>query len=251
MLYQSDFIFKEADLTSLFSDLAVKIHGWLMTRIDPELADSFHNGKLQPFSIFAVGNGEGVTVRVSALTDDASVVIETLDADNHIGVIGVRGGMNIDEVFRYPESTLRDVLKSFSYNSVRLSFVTPAMFRSGGVIRHYPDLPSFFESVIQKLSAFEGIDISRAELDSAFRELKIKDFNLYSSPYMTGSRVSRGMMGIVEAILPPAGDASELLRTVFAYATYSGVGGQTTQGMGGFVVERCQKQKVPAQERDV
>lgn len=241
MLYQRDLLTGPVDLSGLYSDPAVKVHGYVMSKIPPELADKFHDGGLQPFSIFTVPAGEGMAVRLSALNEDALPVLDAASAASRIEIYGMPGGLAINSVIPYSEADLNDIVATFRYNHIKMSFVTPATYKSGGALRHSPELASYFESVLLKLSKFEGIQIAKEDFREAFREVRICDYSLFSEGFLTGSRVQRGMKGFAEAVIPSSGYASEIIRTALAYATYSGVGGQTTQGMGGFVLERARK----------
>lgn len=238
MLHQTDIIARDVDLTNLYSDLSVKIHGYIMSVINSELAKKCHNGQLQPFSIYSIKTAGNIIIRISALTDEAEPIIDVVARSSSIDIVGIQGGLIIERVVRYPDADLSSLVDSFKYNSIRLHFATPAMFRSAGFQRHIPDIPTYFESVIQKLKLFEDICISKDDIKNAINDVKFRDYSLYSDRFLTGSRYIYGMKGKIDAILPSSGCSSDILRTVISYATYSGVGGQTTQGMGGFFIER-------------
>ena len=66
-----------------------------------------------------------------------------------------------------------------------------------------------------------------AEAD--FADNLVEDYNI-------SGNIFHGMTGYVDYRFPKDPEQSRLLKTVFAYATYCGVGGKTGMGMGGFVL---------------
>lgn len=240
MLTQLDLYFRRTNLSGLYSDLGVKIHGFLMSRIPTELAEEFHNGALQPFSLYCVYGEDYGILRVSALTERAIPLLEELERCRYIPLMRDDRPVRL-ELFRKeptPLVTLAD-LSAILADKKRISvrFMTPAMYRSAGVLRHDPNLPAYFESVIQKLAQFEGLYYTRDAVDEAFRAAMFGRYSLSSEPFISGKKRFTGMAGNVDLTLPEGPAQQSMLRTLLAYATYAGVGGMTTQGMGGVVIE--------------
>ena len=117
-----------------------------------------------------------------------------------------------------------------------MAFVTPAMFKSQGRVCCFPEIERYFYSVICKFSKFEGTELSYDEFCEAFAAGETGDFQLRREDYNVSGNIFHGMTGYVDYRFPKDPEQSRLLKTVFAYATYCGVGGKTGMGMGGFVL---------------
>lgn len=117
-----------------------------------------------------------------------------------------------------------------------MAFVTPAMFKSQGRVCCFPEIERYFYSVICKFSKFEGAELSYDEFCEAFAAGETGDFQLRREDYNVSGNIFHGMTGYVDYCFPKDPEQSRLLKTVFAYATYCGVGGKTGMGMGGFVL---------------
>ncbi len=238
MLQQIDIYTKATDISGLYSDLSVKIHGYIMSRISNDYAAELHGGTVNPFSIYTVDAGEYYITRVSALNEHAQQILNVFEDCRKIRIFGTDSNLELLDVRKSPCVELPQLVLLMNKFRYRISIVTPAMFRQGGVLKCVPELPAYFNSVCQKLEKFENISFTRDELYSAFSLLKVENYSLQSESFISGSRKQNGMTGFFDIKLPDSKPESDLLKTVLSYATYSGIGGQTTQGMGGFIVER-------------
>lgn len=95
MLYQTDIYTSAADISDVKSDISVKIHGSAMNAIPKEYAAEMHKKGYHPFSVFTVDTGSGLLIRVSALTDEARVIPETLSSLKSIRVYGAKEPIRI------------------------------------------------------------------------------------------------------------------------------------------------------------
>lgn len=238
MIQQIDIYTKAIDTSRLYSDLSVKIHGYIMSKISSDYAAELHDGTVNPFSIYTVDAGDCYITRISVLNRQAQEIIDVFEGGGKIRVFGTDSNLELLGIKRNSSMEFSNLVSNLNKNKYRLSFVTPAMFRQNGVLKCTPDLSVYFNSVVQKLSKFEKIEIAMENVRQAFDELKIEEYSLQTQKHKSGSRYINGMTGYIDVVLPQEKEAAKLLKTILAYATFSGVGGQTTQGMGGFILER-------------
>ena len=237
MLYQTDLYIRKTDLSGLYSDLAVKVHGYLMSRLPQDYAAELHEAGEHPFSLFCCYGEEYGIIRVSALDDRAAVIVQLLAETKIIRVFGTDRNISVfhaSDISRVSCETLR---MPPQYRRCRLEFRSPAMYRSGGVMRHEPSLPVYFTSVRKKLEAFEGVALSAEQTENAFRGVQYGEYRLEASQFLYGGRKMYGMTGSVELTLPREPEDAALLHLLFSYAAFSGVGAKTAQGCGGLTVQ--------------
>lgn len=243
MVYQQALYLKKTDMSGCWSELCVKLHGYLMSIVPRSAAAEFHNGGLQPFSLWCGKEKEYDIVILSGLSEQAETLFGAMEDVTEVNVIGAE---KIPVIGRSGvlKTDFRAAAQRLSFDRCRLRVMTPALYKSKGVLRFDPVLPPYFDSVIQKLALFEDIRYTREELDEAFERVIWNAYEFKSAVFTTGNRKLRGMTGRAELTLPSEGAASALLRNVLTYATFSGIGGQTTQGMGGFSVKEAVKKDI-------
>lgn len=237
MLYQTDIYTTSADSSELYSDLSVKIHGAAMKAIPTEYAGKMHSMSYHPFSIFSIRHENGFIIRVSALTDEASVIPDTLARLDELKIYGLKQPLKIVDVNRAEPIHAEHAGNYISENGCKLTFVTPAMIKTGGIPSAKPDICSYFYSVILKLNEYEAQELSYEDFQAAINAAQFGNYQLSSSSFNAGGHRFPGMTGYCELIFPGDKKKNQLLRKVIAYSTYSGIGGKTGQGMGGVTVE--------------
>ncbi len=237
MLRQIDIYTKADGDNALFSDLSVKIHGYMMSRIGKEKAEEYHKKSLRPFSLYTVDAGEFFITRVATLQDEAAELISLFESTEKIRIFGLADNLRIIRLDRAPDADVATLAAALSGEKYRLDVLTPAQYRSGGVLCHNPELPKYFQSVAAKLSLYEGVFFSKEQIEAAFQSIKINSYSLKSASFKTGGHGVKGMIGYVDIDFTNADDSA---KTLLAYATYSGIGGGTAQGMGGIILTPLQ-----------
>ncbi len=236
MLYQTDIYTAPADISDVMSDISVKIHGAAMNAIPKDYAVKMHEKGYHPFSVFTVDSGSGLLIRVSALCDEAKVISDALCSLSSIKVFGVSEPIKITSCENADPINAADAEKYISERSCTLEFVTPAMIKTKGRPSAAPDICGYFRSVINKYNTFENDAISFNEFKEAFGSADFDSYHLESTKYNVSGNIFPGMIGSCKLYFPKDKQQNTLLRRMIAYATYSGVGGKTGQGMGGLVV---------------
>lgn len=235
MIYQTDFITDSVDTSKLYSDIGVKIHGAAMGLVKRSYADLLHSKDYHPFSIFTVSADGRIIIRVSALNDEAHCIIEGFRKAEVLRIYGA-GEFRFKEHSEAPPIDAAKAGELIVGDRCRMAFVSPAMFKSDGKIRCFPETEKFFYSVIRKYNKFENAALSYDEFCAAFAEGETGDYQLGRTGYNVSGNILFGMTGYIDYRFPKDVRCRALLKRVFAYATYCGVGGKTGMGMGGFVI---------------
>lgn len=238
MIKQLHFSIQGQPECRLDSELSVKLHGYLMNRIPQELAAAYHSNALRPYALYlcpAASDGTQIGL-LSILREDAAVIAEELTAAKHIPIGGMKTPLRctVQESEQY---YLRDVVQVLTGNRLRLRFLSPAVYKLNSQPCCFPDLPRLFHSVLEKMALFEGVVVSEEAFRQALAALRITDWQLSHSPFLITGRSQQGMHGMIECILPQDEALSRLIKTVFVYAQFCGVGARTAMGMGGVQIE--------------
>ena len=237
MLYRADILYKYCELHALQSDPAVKIHGALMNNISSELSEYLHKPDYHPFSIYCVPtDNDEFFLRISALTDQTSEIIDALCNMKRITLFGSFSPIFQENIQLYKPVHYTDISNALSSDTLTLSFLTPAVYRSKGRFRNPPAPEKYFYSVICKLNAFENLDIDYNAFLEAWEKCEILDFMLESGSHAITGKSITGMLGRMTISIPKNHPDPALIKTILSYAAYSGLGAKTALGMGGFTV---------------
>lgn len=220
----------------LLSEPAVKIHGAMMNTISFDYASKLHISEYHPYSVYVTPYGGGYIIRVSALNEEASEIISAMGGLSEIKLYGAAEPMLITDKKPYDAVSADEAGKLLTGKGCRITFVTPAMIKTGGKPTAKPDIPAYFQSVIKKYNAFENADVSYNDFLEAFGNSVMDSYELRSEKYNVSGHIFPGMTGYCDIIFPKDKKRAALLKQVIAYGTYSGVGGKTGMGMGGITV---------------
>ena len=150
MLYQTDLCFAPCSIQDMQSDLAVKIHGAAMKAISSEYAAKMHTNEYHPFSIFTIETDDGLAVRISALSDEASTIPEVLSQQPSIRVYTQQGVCDMPILMQNTSAplTTEKLALQIPENGCRLVFASPAMIRIQSQPTARPDICAYFYSVV-------------------------------------------------------------------------------------------------------
>ena len=235
MLNQLDIYLKNSDISELYSDLGVKLHGFIMSVIDIKYAELLHRQEPRPFSLFVYDSGSGFICRVSTLNDEASQILGVLEAQDKITVYAGKKPilLEVENMARPAPVNAAEIPGILTGDSYTLDIVTPATRKTSGKYTNPPDLSKYFTSVANKLKAYENIEMECGELNTLFAGIKILRYNYESCDFWLSSQKIPAMKGSLDVSLRRG---SEMIKLLLGYATYSGIGAKTTLGMGGFLV---------------
>lgn len=238
MLKQYDFTFSANGAEKIYSEMAVKIHGALMYIIPDANSKKMHENKYHPFSIFCIPseNNRKIITRISSLNENGSIFVDTASKLDSILIkgMGTVKLMKNEEIFKGELSELVDNVKGRNF---RIMFLTPSVFKAAGKETSFPDVTMHFLSVIRKMNEFENESIDFDDFRKAFYKCRIGDWQFSSHKYNVSGIHIPGMTGYTDIQLPDS-DEQILLKKVFIYASFSGTGGRTGMGMGGFFFQK-------------
>lgn len=221
----------------LKSEPAVKIQGAMMKSIPSEYAEKLHISGYHPYSVYVIPYGSGYIIRVSVMNEDAMEIIRGMSSLNEIKLYGTGEAILITDRKPYEPLPAEKLGSELTGRGCRIEFLTPAMIKTGGRPCAKPDVPAYFYSVIQKYNAFENAAVSYEAFLEAFSASVMEDYELKSAKYNVSGHIFPGMVGYCDIIFPRDSEQSSLLKRIFSYAEYSGVGGKTGMGMGAFGVQ--------------
>jgi hypothetical protein len=239
MLKQYDFAFSSHGAEKIYSDMAVKIHGVLMHSIPNESAEKMHEKKYHPFSIFCIPSEDNnnIITRVSSLDRSGDIIVETAAKLDSMIIKGM-GEVRLIRNNEISGGDLSGLVEEIKGRKFRLIFLTPSVFKTAGKETSFPDVTMHFLSVIRRMNEFEENEcIDFDEFRKAFYKCRIGEWQFNSHVYNVSGIHIPGMTGYVDIELPD-GAEQILLKKVFTYASFSGTGGRTGMGMGGFFFRR-------------
>ena len=236
MLNQLDIYLSNSDISSLYSDLGIKLHGFIMSIIDTHYAELLHKQEPRPFSLFVYNSGNGFVCRVSTLNDEAVHILDVLYKQEKIVVYTDKKPilLNVEKISRSNPINAIDIPEILSKNKYTLEIVTPATRKTSGEYTNPPDLCKYFASVVNKLQTYENISFERDEVSELFAGIKLNRYIYESKNFLLSGRSIPAMTGSFDISIKSG--QSEKLKLLIGYATYSGIGAKTSLGMGGFLV---------------
>ena len=236
MLNQLDIYLRNSDISTLYSDLGIKLHGFIMSKIDTDYAELLHTQEPRPFSLFVYDSGNGFACRVSTLNDEAVQIIDAIANTEKIKVYGIDKPLTVEKISRANPLNAADIPGILSKNKYTADIVTPATRKTSGEYTNPPDLCKYFGSVANKLKVYENISIENSELETLFANIKMSRYIFESKHYMLGGKHIASMTGSFDITINADREQTNKIKLILGYATYCGVGAKTSLGMGGFLV---------------
>ncbi|MDO5559521.1 MAG: CRISPR system precrRNA processing endoribonuclease RAMP protein Cas6 [Oscillospiraceae bacterium] len=241
MLNQTDFYISCDKLSDVSADISPKLTRYLMRNILPQYAKELRKLPLRPFSAYSMHAESGILFRLSTLNDQAIHLTDVLARKNTIELGETCTAYNIQQVSKKNEMHETELFSSLAGKNFNLNIITPAMYRASGIISNAPVIQSYFYSVICRINMFSGIKIDFREFLSAYKSLIINSYSLSSTTYSLCQSCVPAVTGEMNITFSNDNIRSEkIVKTVLAYAIYSGIGSDTSLGMGGFSAEPVQ-----------
>lgn len=239
MLKQYDFTMKIPKIEKVYSEIAVKVHGAFMYLIPEQDSQKLHEQKYHAFSIYCVPGEEKGTVltRVSSLHENCEVLVNTASNLNFLIIKGA-GKAEIIEKGELFSTSLKELLAQTSGRRYRLLFLTPSVFKTAGKETGFPDVTMHFLSVIRRMNEFEGEQLDFDVFRRAFYRCQFGEWQFRQYDYNVSGIHLPGMTGYADIVLPSDSAEQEMLKKIFLYASFSGTGGRTGMGMGGFFFQK-------------
>lgn len=239
MLKQYDFTMKIPKIEKVYSEIAVKVHGALMYCIPQQDAERLHEQKYHAFSIYCIpaDNYNTVQTRISSLHESCDVMPEMASKLNFLIIKGA-GKAEIIQKSELFSTSLDELVQRTKGRRYRLLFLTPSVFKTAGKETGFPDVTMHFLSVIRRMNEFEGEQLDFDVFRRAFYRCQFGEWQFRQYDYNVSGIHLPGLTGHADIVLPSDAGEQEMLKKIFLYASFSGTGGRTGMGMGGFFFQK-------------
>lgn len=236
MIYKTEITYSGAERKAALSDIAVKIHGAVMGLIPTEYAGELHRNSLQPFSLCCTSEegSNNIILRISALNSEARVINSALTGCDEIKIYGINEPI---KRLSYTSSEIDiGAQAAKTGDKVRLSILTPAIYRSGGRSFCTPELTRFFRSTAERYVRFTG-EGDADYLCGLISKIHLTNYSLSGKSYNISGNIYNGMTGFADIPITRKADDALLMKKLLVFASYSGIGAKTAMGMGGVKIE--------------
>lgn len=219
----------------------------LMDRIDSEYAENLHISGLHPYSQSVV-NENGINIWTVCTTNEEAYhkIIEPL-CEESFSDFEIRHNdwkVSIADKRLYKISRKQFMDKYYFEDSekyIKVSFITPAAFKSQGQYVFYPDLQLLYQSLINKYDeASVDESLKSDELTAQLVEYStVTGYNLRSIFYNIGQNRIPAFMGNMTIRINGPQAMVNFVNMLFRFGEYSGIGIKTAIGMGSIkIIER-------------
>jgi CRISPR-associated endoribonuclease Cas6 len=223
---------------------------YLLKAVSPELSQTVHEAQRKPFTLSAIRQREGVTLRVTTL-DDAlfKPLLQVVLKESLTGLELGQDHYRVVKVLATPEghrdagyTSWEELHAAEPLDTLNVRFLTPTVFttsRSDGK-RHYTPLPEPRLVLKSLLSSYQTYspkpysDTHAEALTLAFDEhMAVLRYNLCTGRFMAGKNPLTGFTGTVTLrYLERTMEVRRALGQLAILSFYSGVGAKTPYGMG-------------------
>jgi CRISPR-associated endoribonuclease Cas6 len=232
-----DLALQKRDISSLNCELAVRIHGWLMSRVSTDYAKSMHTpDELRPFSLFTRVQPHNIVLRLSLLHETAAPISNALKNVREISISGIDGSLSVLNRVEKAVITPYD-LQGRLPGEFKVIIASPASFKHNGRVSNMYSLPALLYPAAAKLRKFEGIDIPDEEVAALCEQVSYPQYEIRSAEYKIKPNIQRpGFEGNIT--LRPGGGTEQRkkMALLLRYAAYTGMGAKTALGMGGILL---------------
>ena len=235
------------------SAIAYPLYAWLLSHVSKEKGDALHEQGLRPISQYVYREGKYIRWIVNLLNDEAvelfgPILEHEKAALVHQGVIPF--GEHGIEIIESAQKLFSFAGNMRNGNRFSLDMVTPTAFKQSGRYAIFPQESLILQSLIARWKlCFPEFPMDDPEaLQAILTGLHIVDYRLHTVRYTMKQTKIPSFMGRVtlEAHLPVP--LMEIVKTLYVFAPYAGMGIKTALGMGG--IQLCDIPKESAGERD-
>lgn len=209
------------------------LHGVIMSVIDTDYASILHNSNLNPFSTSLVKNGDEWCWTVATVGQEAYDKIFKVLADKSFSSFVLTSKENAvvnivkKETFEIPvENLLKATFNDEPSSVLKISFDTPAAFKSKNDYVIVPDLHLVFQSLMKKATAATSDDsfFDEETLDALVQNSKIISYNLRTVKFSLEGRRITGFTGYISIYIKGPSLLKNFAKTLFRFGEYLGVG---------------------------
>ena len=228
--------------TQIGPALAYPLYAWLLSCISREAGNLFHEEGTKPISQYVCREDETVWWVVNLLTDEAAelfapVLEQKQAAELHSGTISF--AQRTKEIIESPKIMVERAQALQNLNRFPLTLLTPTSFKQQGRYAILPQESLILQSLIHRWDmCFPEYTLNDPDAFQALLHgVHIADYRLHTLRHPLKQTKIPSFQGriILEAYLPAP--LMEILKTLYVFASYAGLGIKTTLGMGGIRVD--------------
>lgn len=229
-------------------NIGSSLHGLLMQMIDSEYAEYLHNNALKPFSqcINKIQQPNTYLWQISTINKNAfeRLITPILNFNkNTLTLTKNNIELNVQKKTIHSTITYEELAnKCFEENNknkIKLKFITPTTIKVNGDYQLFPDLKTFYPSLLNKWNTFcSEISLDDEETKQhLINYSKIVDYKLRSTRFYMEKVKINSFMGVVDIRFFGPQTLTNISNLLFKYSEYTGVGAKTALGMGGVRIE--------------
>lgn len=226
-----------------YSRLSMKLHGFLMEKLDSDYVNFLHQQQTNPFSMNVRLRNSRIKWTINLL--DSQAELQMYDLVMNLERINLRG---IDEEIivecTEEQELSQDNLVQIFNNPVTTNFITvvfqtPTSFKSNGKYVLFPTVRLVFQSLMQKYSRIvEGSkDIDEDTLTYIEEHVQITSYDLKTHYFAIHGKKIPAFVGRLSMKIQGPSTLKSYLKMLVAFGEYSGIGIKTSLGMGGMEFE--------------
>jgi CRISPR-associated endoribonuclease Cas6 len=241
----------------LTSSSASLLQGFLMQTIDREYGERLHRSELKPYSQYLSVTPEKVTWVLHTLNAEAEKeLLQNPAMQNLTGIYLEQKQLEIGVAAQScTRLSMQELMQQTFFAQcpriVRIRFVTPTSFKSGGEYQIYPTVRLLFQSLIKKYDAVsEATEIYTPEVLRDLEEnIAVIGYRLRSTFFGVEGVKVPAFVGELTIKIGGPQQLVNLAWMLLRFGTFSGAGIKTAMGMGGLeLVERrtqeCKKSSI-------
>ena len=242
MLTMMNIKFKMNDVNTYDANMGSIMQGFIMEKISRNFSDKMHKNQFHSYSQY-IKRCEGELVwTINTMDSEAKVeIIDKLIGLDNVEIKHRKETLRVEKI--YIESMTYEQMfdKFYTKNqphSIKLKFITPTSFKSGGKDMIYPSVRLIFQNLINRFNLFsKDIGIAKDEFIPVLEKaILLKDYKLSSTTFsLEGVRIPSFCGELVYLINAPQ-HIVNLVHMLSEFAMYSGIGIKTSIGMGGIRV---------------
>lgn len=229
------------------SAMAYPLYAWLLSHVSKEEGDALHEQGIRPVSQYVCRDGERAQWVVNLLNDEAIECFDPILQREEAALIhqgAIPFGERMVETIESAQALLDRARTMNDGNRLTLDMVTPTAFKQSGRYTIFPQESLILQSLIARWGlCFPEFPLDDPDaLQAMLAGLHIVDYRLHTVRYAMKQTKIPSFMGrvILEAHLPVP--LMEIVKTLYVFAPYAGMGIKTALGMGGVMLREIQRE---------
>lgn len=222
--------------------LAYPLYAWLLSHVSRDEGDALHEQGTRPISQYVRRDGENVQWVVNLLTDEAvelfTPILETETAAQlHQGTVAF--GEHAVETVDSAQTLIARARNLPENPRFALELMTPTAFKQNGRYVIFPQESLIVQSLVNRWGlCFPELPLDDPDaIQAILAGVHIVDYRLHTVRHPLKQTRIPSFQGrvILEAHLPVP--LMEIVKTLYVFAPYAGLGIKTALGMGGVKIE--------------